>query len=266
MTAENRDTRIRILKMISQGKAAHVASAFSAVEILNALFKSVDVAKVKSHSDDRDRIVMSKGHATASLYATMRLHGLLTDEEIATYAKDGSLLQSHASHGVRGVEHSTGSLGHGASAALGMAIGARSKKNGGRAFVVTGDGELQEGSNWEAFMLAGHLQLSNYCVLVDNNGMSQMGKFEGWCDVQPLAEKFKSFRFRAVEVDGHDEAAIRAAIATLGTGKGPLAIICKTTKGKGVSFMEGNTLWHYVPPTGKEYDDALSELQNIKVQ
>lgn len=266
MTEENRRIRLNILKIISEAGAAHVASAFSAVEIINAVFKSVDLEKIKSKDNGRDRIVMSKGHGTAALYAVMQAHGLLTPEELSTFAKKDSLLQGHASHHVPYVEHSTGSLGHGVSVALGMALGLRSRNLSGRAFVITGDAELQEGSNWEAFMLAGQLKLKNYCVLVDNNGISQMGEFADWCDIEPLADKFRSFRFGVLEVNGNDEGEITAAIKKLGTIQAPLAIICHTTKGKGVSFMESNAVWHYRSPGGEDYEKAVEELKNAKVR
>jgi transketolase len=264
MTEENRQIRLTILKMISEAGAAHIATSFSAVEIVNAVFKSVDLEKIKARNSGRDRVVMSKGHGAAVLYAVMAARGLLQKEELATYAKNGSSLQAHASHHVPYVEHSTGSLGHGASVALGMAIGLRSRKFDGRAFVITGDAELQEGSNWEAFMLAGQLKLNNYCVLVDNNGISQMGEFVDWCDVQPLGDKFRSFKFRVADVDGHDEGSIMGAIRTLRAGESPLAIVCRTTKGKGVSFMESNAVWHYRPPQGEDYKKAAEELGSIQ--
>ena len=148
-----------------------------------------------------------------------------------------------------------------------MEIGLKSRKFNARAFVVTGDAELQEGSSWEAFMLAGQLKLNNYCVLVDNNGISQMGEFENWCDVQPLGDKFRSFRFDVIEVnDGNSEEEIRSAIGRSGRKNAPTAIICHTTKGKGVSFMENNAVWHYRPPKEEDYEKAVAELNAIKTQ
>ncbi|TSA45672.1 transketolase [bacterium] len=264
MTEENRNIRLTILKMISEAGASHVASAFSAVEILNAVFKSVDIAKIKAKDNGRDRVILSKGHGAAALYAVMARHGLLSEKDLATYCKNGSLLQGHASHHVPYVEHSTGSLGHGVPVALGMAIGLLSRGFNGRAFVITGDAELQEGSNWEAFMLAGQLKLNDYCVLVDNNNISQMGEFVDWCDIQPITDKFKSFRFHVIEVDGNNEAEIMSAIQKLGTMESPLAIVCHTTKGKGVSFMESNAVWHYRPPQGEDYEKAVTELKSIQ--
>ncbi len=265
MTKENQQIRLKIIKAISEAGAAHVATSFSVVEILNAVFKSVDIEKIKHNDLARDRVIMSKGHGAAALYCVMQMRGLLSDDELSTCAKNGSLLQGHASHRVPHVEHSTGSLGHGASVGVGMAIGLRTRTSSGRVFVVTGDAELQEGSNWEAFMLAGQLKLKNFCVLIDNNGISQMGEFKNWCDVAPIGEKMKSFRFSVVEVDGNNEQEVLEAIKQLDRLDGPLAIICHTTKGKGVSFMEGNAVWHYRPPMGEDYKKAVAELNATRI-
>ena len=261
MSEENKNIRLTILKMISESGAAHVATSLSAVEILNAVFKTADVEKIKSKDSGRDRVILSKGHGAASLYAVMAAHGLLTQGELATYCKNDSLLQGHASHHVPYVEHSTGALGHGASAGVGMALGLRARKLNGRVFVVTGDAELQEGSNWEAFMFAGHQQLQNFCVLVDNNGISQMGKISESCTIEPLRAKFESFNFDVVEVDGNNEEEILKALRKLGAAKKPLAVICHTTKGHGVSFMQSNAIWHYRPPVGEDYQKAVAELE-----
>lgn len=267
MTKENQSLRLTILKIISEAGAAHIGASFSVVEILNAVFKSVDVKKIRAKDNGRDRVVLSKGHGAAALYAVMAHHGLLSESELSTYCKNGSLLQGHANHHVPFVEHSTGSLGHGVSVALGMAIGLRSRALKGRVFVITGDAELQEGSNWEAFMLAGHLKLKNFCVLVDNNSISQMGEFERWCDVQPIAEKLKSFRFRVIEVDdGNDEQKVIDALKNIDAEEAPLAIICRTTKGKGVSFMERNAVWHYRSPQGADYEKAVAELNAVQIK
>jgi transketolase len=256
----NKDIRKMIIEIVNASGASHVGTSFSVVEILNSIFRSIDVKKIKKKDPKRDRVILSKGHAAAALSAVMFHHGLITKEEIVTYFKNGSLLAGHASHFVPGIEHSTGSLGHGASVGLGMAIGIRSKKYDARVFVITGDAELQEGSNWEAFMLAGHLKMKNFCVLVDNNGISQMGKLEQFCTIEPLRAKLESFNFRVIDVDGHNENEIMAAIKTMEKGMSPLAIICRTIKGNGVSFMQGSTVWHYRTPAGADYENAIKEL------
>lgn len=260
-TIPNKNIRKTIVEIVHDSGAAHIGTALSAVEILNAIFKSVDVAKIKSDDPGRDRVILSKGHGTSALYAVMYHHGLLTDEEVHSYFKNGSLLAAHTSHHVPHVEHSTGALGHGLPVALGMAIGLASKKIPARVFVVTGDGELHEGSNWEAFMMAGQLKRGNLCVIVDNNGLSQYGATAKAIDVEPLAAKFQSFNFAVRELaDGHDEGAILAAIAHTKNSEKPVAIICHTVKGKGISFMENENLWHYIPPRGEEYEKAIAEL------
>ena len=266
MTEENRAARLTILKIISEGGASHVASAFSVVEILSGVFKSADIDKIKKKDPARDRIILSKGHSAAALYTLMAQHGLMSEEVLATYCKNNSLLQGHSSHFVPYTEHSTGALGHGASVGLGVSLGLRARKFNSRVFVVTGDAELQEGSSWEAFMLAGQRKVNNFCVLVDSNGISQMGKLDMFCTVEPLTDKFKSFNFDVREIDGNDEQEVIKAIGELGTVEKPLAIICRTTKGKGVSFMENSTVWHYRPPAGADYEKAVAELQSLHTQ
>ncbi len=258
----NKEIRRVILEMAHNSGASHIGTALSAVEILNAVFGNVDLGKIKKHDSARDRVILSKGHGVAALYAVMHHRGLLSAEDINSYLKNGSFFAGHVSFYVPFVEHSTGALGHGLPVGLGMAIGLRSKKCGARVFVVTGDAELQEGSNWEAFMLAGNLGIGKLCVLVDNNGLDQMGKTADTCDVEPLASKLESFKFAVYTVeDGHDEAEISKIIKATANSKKPVAIICRTIKGKGISFMENNVLWHYRCPQGEDYEKALAELK-----
>jgi transketolase len=262
----NTEIRKTILKMVNKGKASHIASAFSMVEILNAIFKSVDINKIINHDEDRDRVILSKGHGTSGLYAVMFHHGLISKDAIDSYFMNGSIMAGHASHFIKNVEHSTGALGHGLSVGLGVAIGTQSRAFHSRVFVVVGDGELHEGSNWEAIMYAGHHQSSNLCVLIDKNERSQMGKTSDACSLDPLIDKLNAFNFESYEViDGHNEAEIIEIIKQTKNSKKPIAIICNTTKGKGVSFMEGNNLWHYRSPQGSDYDDALLELNGEKI-
>src|SRR3989338_7943361 len=249
----NKDIRRCLVDMVQASGAAHIGSALSMVEIGNAIYKGIDVKKIKAGDPLRDRVFLSKGHATAGLYAVLYHHGLITDKEIKTYFKNGTVLAGHASHHAPHVEHSTGALGHGLPVALGAAIGLRSKKSDARVFVITGDGELHEGSNWEAIMLAGHLKLGNLMIFVDRNHLSQFGSVDACCDIDPLADKFRSFKFRAIEIDGHDEGAIMAAIQDAREAGEPTALICSTVKGKGVSFMENNNIWHYRAPQGEDY-------------
>lgn len=261
MNTPNKNIRRTILQIVHNSGAAHIGSALSMVEILNAIFKSADLKKIKNKDNDRDRIILSKGHATSGLYSVMFHHGLLSEQELNTYFKNDSLLAGHASHHVPHVEHSTGGLGHGLPVALGMAIGAKSKKLGLNVFVVVGDGELHEGSNWESIMLAGTLKVGNLIVLVDINGLSQVGEVEKCCSLEPLKLRFESFGFNAFDVDGHDENEIYNIIHKSKTALKPTAILCHTIKGRGISFMENNNLWHYRCPQGDDYEKALLELK-----
>lgn len=263
MTKLAREVRKTILDIVNRASAAHIASSLSAVEIMNAIFRSVDVKKIENHAPDRDRVILSKGHAAAVLYAVMYHFGLLSKKDIDTYLQNGSLLGGHASHFIPRIEHSTGALGHGLSVGTGCAMGLKAQGFESRVFVVLGDGELHEGSNWEAMIFAGHRKISNLCVIVDRNGLAQMKKpLAEFCDVDPIAPKFESFNFHTVVIpDGHDEDVIFAAIAaTRNVGK-PVAIICKTVKGRGISFMENEVIWHYRTPKGEDYEKAKAELE-----
>ena len=179
----NSDIRRTILDMVNKGGASHVGAAFSMVEILNAVYKSVNIKKIADKTKDRDRVILSKGHGASGLYAVMFHHGLLTQKAINSYFLNGSIMAGHSSHFIENVEHSTGALGHGLSVGLGIAIGCKSKDYLNRVFVIVGDGELHEGSNWEAIMFAGHNKTNNLCVLVDKNERSQMGATSDACNL-----------------------------------------------------------------------------------
>jgi len=262
MNTPNKNIRRKILKIIHDSNASHIGTSFSSVEILNSIFKSVNIDKIKECSNDRDRIILSKGHGTAALYSVMNHHGLLSDETLHTYFQNNSLLAGHVSHHVPFVEHSTGALGHGLPVGLGVAIGLSSKKILRRVFVVVGDAELQEGSNWEALMLAGHKITKNLIVFVDYNNLSQTDKLEKFCGLEPIKEKFESFNFNVMIVNGHDENEIISAIKKSEYSKKPTVVICNTIKGKGVSFMENDILWHYRSPQGEDFEKALQELKD----
>ena len=260
----NADIRRTIISMTGKSKAAHVAVALSEVEILNAIYKSVDKNKIINCTNDRDRVILSKGHGAAGLYAVLFHNGLLTQEDIDSFFLNGTLLAGHASHFVKNVEHSTGALGHGLPVGLGVAIGSRSKGFNNRIFVVVGDGELNEGSNWEAIMYAGHQTVGNLCLMVDKNGRSMTGNVEDECSIEPLNLKFEAFNFDCYEIkDGHIESDIIDVIRKTKDSKRPVAIICNTIKGKGVSFMENNLDWHYRPPLGEDFKKAMAELGEL---
>lgn len=252
--------RKTILDIVYRSNASHIGSCFSVVEILSAVYRSVDTNKIKRQSYDRDRVILSKGHAAAALYTILFHYGLLSKEELATYYENGSLLSGHASHFVPYVEHSTGALGHGLSVAVGVGIGLKSKGFDSRVYVIVGDGELHEGSNWEALLLAGHLKLNNLCMLIDNNCFGGTGNIDTYCSFNLLKNKLESFGFKSFEGDGHDEESIYSLIQKTKKAETPIAVICHTIKGKGVSFMENNNVWHYRPPNKEEYEKAMYEL------
>lgn len=260
MIVPNKNIRKTLLNMISNSGAGHIGAALSVIEILNTIYKNVDLSKIMNSDIARDRIILSKGHATSGLYAVMFHHGLLEKSLIDTYFKNNSILAGHTSHYVPFVEHSTGGLGHGLSVGVGMAIGMRTKKINSKVFVVLGDGEMQEGSNWEAIMLAGHLKLQNLIIFIDINELGQVGKLEDCCSIEPLGKKLESFNFEVVDVDGHDEIKLDQTIKKSYISQKPTAILCRTIKGRGISFMENNNLWHYKCPKGDEYEIALKEL------
>jgi transketolase len=263
LSRESRAARMLIVEMVHRSGASHIASSLSAVEILTAVYDSVDIEKIRNRTEDRDRVIVSKGHAAAALYAVLFQHGLMGRSALNTYCMNDSLLSGHVSHFVPYVEHSTGALGHGLSVGVGIAIGLRSRGlSSSRAYVVVGDGEMHEGSNWEALMLAAHHGLSNLCVLIDNNHLGGVGRTDECCSLREIKRMLEGFGLAAFGVDGHDVAEIRAILEqTRRNVAQPVAVICQTVKGKGVSFMEGNNVWHYRPPNAEAYQKALLELQ-----
>jgi transketolase len=256
------DIRLKILSLLYNAKASHLGSNMSVVEILTAIYSLVDIDKIKINSPDRSRIFVSKGHCACATYSVMNSFGLIDDETLSTYHSNDSFLAGHVSHSVECVEHSTGALGHGVSVALGVAIGMKSinHKNNPMSFCVCGDGEIQEGSVWEAFMLAGHLKLNNFVVLIDYNKISSITNTNKVVNLEPLNEKFSSFGFSSVEVDGHNVGSIYDKITDRDKDK-PLALICHTIKGKGVSFAENDPKWHYRTLTDELYTQAVAELK-----
>jgi len=230
--------------MLYRAGASHLGPSMSVIEILDAIYRSVDCGRIRQKAHNRDRVILSKGHAAAALYATLWRHGLLGDLDPRTqYCQEGSVLAGHASHMVPGVEHSTGALGHGLPVAVGCAIGLRSAGvEDARVFCVVGDGELQEGSNWEALMLARTQRLSNLTVLVDANGISSIRRTQDVIDLEPMLRVFEGMGLTAREVPGHDSAALDAVLRESGQ---PSVVICRTVKGRGVAFAENDPIWHY---------------------
>ena len=211
--------------------------------------------------DRRDRFILSKGHSCAALYATLALKDFFSIEELEQFGRDGSRLMTHVSHKVPGVEFSTGSLGHGLPFGCGKALAAKRRKKNWRVFVMLSDGELDEGSNWEAILFAPHHRLDNLVAIVDYNKIQSLGDVKEVLDLHPLAEKFRAFNWAVKEIDGHDHTAISAALESLPFAPGqPSCLIAHTVKGKGVDFMENQLLWHYRTPNAEQVKKALDQL------
>jgi transketolase len=252
-----------IIQMIAEAKSGHPGGSLSAVEILVTLFWDV-MRHDPARPDwaDRDRFILSKGHAAPVLYSVMAECGYTPKDQLQTLRKLGSIYQGHPDKRfIPALEASTGSLGEGLSIALGMGLAARADKRPTRIFCVLGDGEIQEGQIWEAAMFGAYNKIDNVVAIVDYNGIQLDGFVKDILDVAPLAEKWRSFGWHTLEVDGHDIAALQAAFAEAASVKGkPTALVARTVKGKGVSFMENNPKFHGVAPTKDEVVKALQEL------
>jgi len=255
--------RSHAVQMTHLGKSSHVGSVLSLADILAVLYGRVmAVDPVDPRWSDRDRFILSKGHAGAGVYAALAERGFLPREQLKTHYQNGSKLSGHVSHkGVPGVEFSTGSLGHGLSVGTGMALAAKRAGRDNRVYVLLSDGECDEGSNWEAIMFAAHHKLDNLVVAVDYNKIQSLDLVSNTLALEPFADKWRAFGWHVAEVDGHDHDALIAALDVPAGGRGqPSVVISHTTKGKGVSFMENQVLWHYRTPQGDEYRDARAEL------
>lgn len=240
-----------------------MGSSLSMVELLVVLYR--DVLRVRASEpawEERDRFILSKGHACAALYAVLAECGFFPLEWLDTFYQNGARLAGHATHGkVPGVELSTGSLGHGLPVAAGMALAAKRDGRGHRVFAMLSDGECDEGSTWEAALFAPQHRLDNLVAIVDYNKVQSLGTVKEVLDLEPLAAKWRDFGWAVREVDGHDVAAVRGALAGVPFAPGrPSCLVAHTIKGKGVSFMEGKLLWHYRSPQGAEYEAAMAEL------
>lgn len=245
-------------------KSGHPGGSLSAADIFTYLyFKEMNVDPENPKNPDRDRFVLSKGHGCPSLYATLALKGYFPFDELEKLRHVGAMLQGHPDmKGTPGVDMSSGSLGQGVSAACGMAAAAKVDGRDYRVYTVLGDGECEEGQVWEAAMFASHYKLDNLCVIVDNNGLQIDGKVEDVAGLCNLKEKFEAFGFGAIEIDGHNFEDIEKAMNAARECKDkPFAVIAKTVKGKGVSFMENQVGWHGVAPNDEQYKQAMAELE-----
>jgi transketolase len=261
LRAAARHIRRSILTTIGTAKLGHVGGDLSVTDILTTLFFSVLNYDVNDPAGPgRDRFILSKGHCSVGLYSTLALAGFIPESLLASFAGPLSPLNGHPNRRkVPGVEANTGPLGHGLPVGVGCAIGARLAGADWRTFVVLGDGELQEGSNWEAAMAAGHRKLANLTAVVDRNRLQQGAKTEDTNALEPLADKWTSFGWDAVEIDGHDYDALYAALSATG-GTRPRCVIAKTHKGRGVSFMTDGVEWHHKVPSPAQVEAALAEI------
>jgi transketolase len=256
--------RKHAVTMTNLGGSSHIGSILSIADILAVLYNSVLNYNSKDPKwIDRDRFILSKGHAGAGVYAALAESGFMPLDKLKTHYQDGSDLSGHVSHkGIPGVEFSTGSLGHGLPVACGMALAAKINKKKYRVFVLLSDGECDEGSNWEAILFAAHHKLNNLVVIVDRNRLQSINSTEETLALEPFGDKWKSFNWDLIEINGHNHNEILKSCKNENNSKSkPLCVIANTTKGKGVSFMENSTLWHYRSPQGEEYKLAIEELE-----
>jgi transketolase len=262
--ARARRIREHALRMVHRANASHIGSGLSMADILAVLYGGVVRADPSDpRAPDRDRVILSKGHGAAAFYATLAEAGYFDVSLLETFCRNGSPLAGHVSHRVPGVDFSTGSLGHGLSLGCGVALGFKRDGKPGRAFVILSDGECDEGSTWEAALFGPHHALDNLVAIVDYNKIQSFGAVQEVLDLEPFADKWSAFRWNVQVVDGHDHAALAHAFAVVPTTPGrPSVIIAHTVKGKGVSFMEGNLLWHYRAPDGAQLEAAVEEVRS----
>lgn len=258
-----RFVRVRSLEMVARARASHIGSALSIADILSVLY--TDILRIDPDapgSVERDRFILSKGHACVALYAALAKKGFFPESILDTYGEDGSMLMQHASHYVPGVEFSTGSLGHGLPFGIGKSLAAKRTGRAWKVYVLMSDGEMDEGSNWEAILFAAHHKLDNLVAILDYNKLQSLTTVSETLSLEPLDKKLLAFGWRVIGTDGHDHEALSSSLITAGIGSGkPTMVICHTVKGKGVGFMEGQVKWHYKSPTTDELKRAISEIE-----
>jgi transketolase len=245
--------------MVASANASHIGSSLSCIDILAVLYSGAAAVSPDNATNPlRDIVILSKGHAAAGLYATLAHAGFFEVGLLDTFCRDGGNLYGHVTSGIAGVEHSTGSLGHGLAFGSGIALADLRDGSPRRVFVVLSDGECDEGSVWEAAMFAAHHGLAGLTAIIDRNGMQSFGSTESTCALEPFADKWRSFGWSVTDVDGHDHMQLRNACESRPSV--PHVIIARTVKGKGVTFMEGNTEWHYRAPDRWQLDEALRQI------
>lgn len=260
------EVRKGIVTSVHSAKAGHPGGSLSAADIFTYLyFEEMNINPEEPKMEDRDRFVLSKGHTAPGLYSALANRGYFPVEDLKTLRKIGSYLQGHPDmKHIPGVDMSSGSLGQGISAAVGMALSAKMREKDFRVYTLLGDGEIQEGQVWEAAMFAGHRKLDNLVVIVDNNGLQIDGKIDDVCSPYPIDEKFAAFNFHVIHADAHDFDDLRKAFQEARETKGmPTAIVAHSLKGKGVSFMEGQAAWHGTAPNDEQYAVAMADLERI---
>jgi len=255
--------RRNIIEQVYSAKSGHPGSSLSCVDILTVLyFNEMNINSNEPKMEDRDRLILSKGHASPALYSILAQRGYFPEEELAQFRKLGSRLQGHADlKKLPGIDMSSGSLGQGLSIACGMCLSSKLKKINNRIYCIVGDGEIQEGQIWEACMTASHYKLDNLCLIVDNNNLQIDGKIEDVMGPYPIVDKLESFGFKVLKVDGHNiEKLLKVFEEAKTIKKQPVAIVAKTIKGKGITFMEDKAQWHGKAPSQEEYERAITEL------
>ena len=256
-----------IVTAVHAAKSGHPGGSLSAADIFTYLyFEEMNINPQNPKMENRDRFVLSKGHVAPGLYSALAHRGFCPVEDLKTLRHTGSYLQGHPDmKHIPGVDMSSGSLGQGLSAAVGMALAGKMKKDSYRVYALLGDGEIEEGQIWEAAMFAGHRKLDNLAVIVDNNNLQIDGKISEVCSPYPIDKKFEAFNFHVICINGNDFSDLRKAFAEAKETKGmPTAIIAETTKGKGVSFMEDNVSWHGKAPNDEEYETAIKDLEKVE--
>lgn len=253
-----RDIRLIILEQSKRANVGHIGSALSVADIIASLYGGV--LRISTPDDpDRDRFVLSKGHVALALYAALALRGTMPSEQLNTFCADDSLLGVHPEHHLLGVDFCSGSLGQGLSFGAGAALAARLEGSSRRVFVLMSDAECNEGAIWEAAMFAAHHRLGNLTAIIDLNGQQALGYTKDVCDIPNMAERWRAFGWDADEINGHDVEALAEKMAHHG-GERPQMLVARTTFGKGVSFMQSQIKWHYLPMTDDEYQQALTEI------
>jgi transketolase len=253
--------RQNALQMVHGARASHIGSALSIADILAVLYG--EIIRYDSHNpllSGRDRFILSKGHACTAVYAVLAELGFFPKDDLKTYGDDFSPLMSHISSQVPGVEFSTGALGHGLPFGVGKALAAQIRGESWRTFVLLSDGEMDEGSNWEALMFAAHHRLTNLTAIIDYNKLQSLDSIVNTIGLEPLMDKLLAFGCNAIEVDGHDHLALKLALSNIDSAR-PSVVLAHTTKGKGISFMEGKVEWHYKNPNDEQLTAALAELE-----